>query len=71
MVLADKTDRVPQDLTRVGLEEEWEVRYWCNRFNSSEAALRACVAEVGPRTQDVEARVLHSAKEMFKNTGED
>jgi hypothetical protein len=71
MVLMDKTDRAPHDLTQVGLAEEWEVRYWCNRFGTTESELRACVAEVGPRTEAVEARMNRAAKQVLKNTGED
>ena len=71
MVLMDKTDRAPHDLTQVGLAEDWEVQYWCTRFGTTEAQLRSCVAEVGPRAEDVEARVKHSAKQILKNTGED
>jgi hypothetical protein len=71
MVLVDKEERAPQDLTRVGLDEEWEVRYWCAHFDSTEEELRACVLEVGPRVPDIEQRLRGLAKKVFKNTGED
>ena len=71
MVLADKADRVPQDLTRIGLEEEWEVRYWCERFSVGEDDHRACVMEVGPRAADVESRLRVAARKSFWNDGED
>jgi len=70
-MLVDKTERVPQDLTRVNLEEDWEVRYWCTRFNIGTEELRSCVAEVGPRFADVEARLHEAGRKAFRNTGED
>ena len=73
MVLVDKNERTPQDLTRVGVEEEWEVRYWCERYGVTDAELRACVVAVGPRTKDVEQRLRETGqgKKIFSNTGED
>jgi hypothetical protein len=71
MVLVDKDERAPQDLTRVGLEEEWEVRYWCARYGLTGEELRACVLEVGPRAVDVEQRLRDQGKKIFSNTGED
>ncbi len=71
MVLVDKDDRAPHDLTRVGLEEDWEVQYWCARFETDAEALRACVVRVGPRVEDVEAELHSAARQAFKNTGED
>jgi len=70
-MLVDKTERVPQDLTRVNLEEDWEVRYWCTRFNVGTEKLRSCVAEVGPAFTDVEARLHEAGRKAFRNTGED
>ena len=70
-MLVDKTERAPQDLTRVNLEEDWEIRYWCARFDVESDALRACIAEVGPRVQDIEARLREAGRKAFRNTGED
>jgi hypothetical protein len=70
-MLVDKNDRAPHDLTRVGVEEDWEVRYWCARFSVSPDELRACVLEVGPRTEDVERRLQGARREVLSNTGED
>jgi hypothetical protein len=70
-MLVDKNDRAPRDLTRVGVEEDWEVRYWCARFSVSAEELRACVLEVGPRTEDVERRLKEAGRKAFSNTGED
>lgn len=70
-VLVDKELRTPTDTSQVTLDEEWEVRYWCERYNVDETTLRACVMEVGPRVDDVEQRLREVAKEAFKNNGED
>jgi len=70
-MLVDKNDRAPHDLTQVGLNEDWEVRYWCQRFDASEQELRACVIKAGPRLEDVERALGRAAKKAFKNTGED
>ena len=70
-MLVDKDQRTPQDLARIGLEEEWEVRYWCNRYSLTDQELRSCVIEAGPRTVDVEAKLRAMGKKIFSNTGED
>ena len=71
MVLVDKNERTPQDLTRVGLEEDWEIRYWCTRYGVTHEELRACVVEVGPRAVDVEEHLRAQGKKIFNNMGED
>jgi hypothetical protein len=71
MVLIDKDDRAPHDMTQVGLDDEWEVRYWCARYGVTGDELRACVVEVGPRTVDVERRLGELGKKIFSSTGED
>ena len=73
MVLVDRNMRAPKDPDRIGLEEESEVRYWCERYGVSDVELRRCVTEVGPATVDVERRLRESGggKAIFSNTGED
>jgi hypothetical protein len=70
-VLVDRELRVPEDIGNVRLEEEWEVRYWCERFGVAEGELRACLAEVGPRPEDIERKLRIAAKKSFWNDGED
>lgn len=71
-MLVDKNDRKPHDLTRVGLDEEWEVKYWCSQFSVDEGELRACVLAVGPEVEKVTQHLTHKeTKEIFSNTGED
>ena len=73
MVLVDKNQRTPQDLTRVGMAEDWEVRYWCERYGVTHEELQRCVTAVGPQTQDVERylRETGGGKKIFSNMGED
>ena len=70
-MLADKNQRTPADLSQVNLTQDWEVQYWCERFATTAAELRACVLKVGPRVADVEKRLKEAQKEALKNTGED
>lgn len=70
-MLADKTERTPDDLTRVNLSQEWEVRYWCARLSVSAEELRACIMVVGPLVNDVEKRLKEAGRVSFKLGGED
>jgi hypothetical protein len=45
--------RGPPDTTKVNVHEPWEVRYWCGKWNVSEATLRAAVTAVGVETRNV------------------
>jgi len=53
--MTDNTaDRGPQDRSRISLSQDYEVRYWSERFGIDEEALRTAVADVGPAVSDVE-----------------
>jgi len=39
--------RRPQDSSRVNVNEDWEVRYWCDKWNVTKAQLIAAVKAVG------------------------
>jgi uncharacterized protein DUF3606 len=69
-MLADK-NRIPSDMTRVDLDEDWETRWWCDRFGCTEVELRNAVRKVGPSTADIERELKQAGKQAFKNTGED
>lgn len=43
----DKSQRAPQDASRVALSEEYEVRYWSERFGVSRERLEQAVEAVG------------------------
>ena len=50
----DPQQRGPQDRSRIGLEQEHELRYWTQRFGVDERRLREAVAAVGPSAEAVE-----------------
>jgi len=53
--MTDNTaDRGPQDRSRISLSQDFEVRYWSQRFGIDEQALREAVEDVGNSVQDVE-----------------
>jgi hypothetical protein len=46
--MSDSKDiRGPQDRSRVALDQDYEVRYWTQRFECSEEELRRAVRKVG------------------------
>ncbi len=46
-------DSITTEMARIDLDEKWEVRYWANRFNVTEDALRDAVKAVGTSVQAV------------------
>ena len=51
---ADKTLRTPADAQRVNVGEDYEVRYWTDKWNVTPQQLRAAVDKVGVMADDVE-----------------
>lgn len=51
----DLKNRGPQDRARVNVHEDWEVRYWCEKFGCNRLQLVAAVNAVGVMAKDVEA----------------
>ncbi|AZO82023.1 MULTISPECIES: DUF3606 domain-containing protein [unclassified Bosea (in: a-proteobacteria)] len=49
----DKTDRGPQDRSRINLSEEYEVRYWTQKLGVSKAELEKAVAKAGVSATEV------------------
>lgn len=45
--------RQPQDPTKINVNEDWEVRYWTNKWNVTREQLVAAVRRVGVQTKDV------------------
>jgi Protein of unknown function (DUF3606) len=43
-----------QDRTRINLSEDYEVRYWCEKFGVTEDELRSAVKRVGNSAKAVE-----------------
>jgi hypothetical protein len=50
----DKSLRTPADAQRVNVGEDYEVRYWTNKWNVTPVQLRAAVDKVGVMADDVE-----------------
>ncbi len=51
----DTSKRGPADRQRVNVQEDYEVRYWTEKWNVSEERLRQAVAAAGVMADDVEA----------------
>jgi hypothetical protein len=53
-VADDKTLKGPQDRRRINLSEDYEVRYWCEKFGVTEKELVEAVTKVGSSAKAVE-----------------
>lgn len=51
----DKTKKRPQDASRVNIHQPYEVNWWCDKFNCTEAQLKAAVQAVGTSAKAVQA----------------
>lgn len=49
-----KTEKRPQDASRVNVNEDYEVQYWTGRFNCSRQQLEDAVKAVGVSSERVE-----------------
>ncbi len=49
--------RIPKDIAKVELTEEWELAYWTGHFGVDEAALRAAVQEVGSDSDQIKTHL--------------
>jgi hypothetical protein len=58
----DRSLRGGQDRNRVTMPQEYEARYWANKWGVSQEELRAAVASVGPRVSDLERHFASSRK---------
>lgn len=56
----DKTIRGPQDRTRINLSEDYEVRYWTNKFAVTKEQLAAAVKTAGSNAGAV-AHILNKS----------
>ena len=53
----DKAARSPQDSARIAMEEDYEVRYWTDKFGVSREKLQQAVNAVGNGAAAVEAHL--------------
>lgn len=56
----DKTNRGPQDRSRINLQEDYEVRYWTDKLGISKSQLEEAVREVGSSAKAVEEELRKS-----------
>lgn len=49
----DLTKRGPTDRTRINVNEDWEVRWWCQQLGVTEQQPRDAVRKVGVMVSDV------------------
>lgn len=45
--------REPEDPTKINVNQQWEINYWCEKFGVSETRLRQAVSAVGPMVSAV------------------
>ena len=61
--MSDDTQlRGPQDRTRININEDYEVRYWTDRFGVSKEALGTAVIQVGPSVAAVEKYLQQTSR---------
>jgi hypothetical protein len=59
----DKSKRGGQDRSRINMHEDYEIRYWTEKFGVSKEELQRAVEKVGPTASAVEQelRRIHIA----------
>ena len=50
----DLHKRRPQDSSKINVNEEWEVRFWCDKFGCTKEKLISAVKAVGVSADAVE-----------------
>lgn len=56
----DKTNRGPQDCSRINLNEDYDVRYWTDKLGVSKSQLEDAVRKVGSSAKAVEEELRKS-----------
>jgi hypothetical protein len=57
----DKSTRGPADASRINVHEDYELRYWSQKFGVSAEELKAAVKSAGVMAKDVEAQLKKSS----------
>jgi hypothetical protein len=57
----DKSKKGMQDRTRINTEEDYELRYWSEKFGVSQDQLKAAVKKVGSSVAAVEKELKAAA----------
>ena len=50
----DRSKRGAQDRTRVNVDQDYEARYWADKWGVTQEELRSAVGTVGPIVSDLE-----------------
>jgi len=50
----DVRKRVPEDRSRINVNEPWELKYWSKTLGVTPDRLKEVIRQVGTRTEDVE-----------------
>lgn len=58
----DLKSRGGQDRNRIDVSQEWECRYWSDKFGISPEELKRVVGEVGDRVEAVERKLGKKAQ---------
>jgi len=53
----DKSNRDARDRSRINADEDYELKYWADKWGMSVVELRQVVDQVGPMTKDVAAKL--------------
>jgi hypothetical protein len=64
----DNIRREPPDLYVVTLREEWEIRYWSNRFGVRPRDIKRAVREVGNNANDVQRYIREHIQQALKES---
>lgn len=56
----DKSNRGPQDRSRINTSEDYEVRYWTEKFGCTVNELKDAVAAAGNGADAVEAHLIRN-----------
>ena len=58
----DPAKRGPHDRSRVNVHEQWELKYWSEKFGVPTEQLLDAVRRVGTRVEDVERHLTTRAR---------
>ena len=53
----DRSNRGARDRSRINVNEDYELKYWADKWGMSVDELRSVVDQVGPMTEDVAAKI--------------
>jgi hypothetical protein len=53
-IMDNKSKRGPQDSSRINVNEDYELRYWTDKFGVSDSELKKAVSKVGVSAAAVE-----------------